>query len=218
VLDFRILGPLDVAEHERPIALGGPRQRALLAILVLHRGEVVTSDRLIDDLWGELPPATAAKTLQGYISHLRRALGDGVLITRGGGYTLAVNPEQVDAVRFEGLVADARAVFEQGEAGRARELLLSAFAVWRGEPLADLTYEPFAAREIKRLEELRLAALEVRVEVDLALNDHRRLVGELGSRDAELVAAHVTLNWRQAAVRYLASVGPDGRPAGTADG
>ena len=104
MLDFRILGPFEVVEGQRAVALGAPKQRALLAILVLRRGEVVSSDRLIDQLWGERPPATAAKTLQGYVSHLRKALGNEVLLTRGGGYVLAAEPGQVDAVRFEVLV------------------------------------------------------------------------------------------------------------------
>lgn len=106
MLDFRILGPFDVVEPGRSVTLGGPRQRALLAILLLRRGEVVSSDRLIDQLWGGRPPATAAKTLQGYVSHLRKALGNEVLLTRGGGYLLVTAPSQVDAERFEAMVVD----------------------------------------------------------------------------------------------------------------
>jgi YVTN family beta-propeller protein len=179
MLEFRVLGPFEVVEHGRPLALGGPTQRALLAILVLRRGEVVSADRLIDLLWGERPPATAAKTLQGYVSHLRKALGDGVLLTRSGGYLLAAEPEQVDAERFEAPVAHARDALAAGDAARARELLVSALALWRGEPLADLAYEGFAGGEVARLEEARVAALEDRIEADLALGRHRAVVGEL---------------------------------------
>ena len=107
VLAFRILGPLEVIDRERRVVVGGPKQRALLAVLLLCRGEVLSSDRLIDQLWGARPPATAAKTLQGYVSHLRKALGNEVLLTRGGGYLLAVAPAQVDAERFEALAAEA---------------------------------------------------------------------------------------------------------------
>jgi YVTN family beta-propeller protein len=186
MLAFRMLGPLEVVDAERPVALGGPKQRALLAILLLGRGEVITGDRLIDQLWGEEPPATAAKTLQGYVSHLRKALGDEVLLTRGGGYLLAAAPEQVDAERFKAIAADARQTLAAGDASGARELLDEALGLWRGEPLADLGYEPFAQREIARLEEARLAAVEDRIDADLALGHHRDLVGELEG----LVALH----------------------------
>jgi YVTN family beta-propeller protein len=181
VLAFRILGPFEVVDQERPVRLGGPKQRALLAIVLLRRGEAVPSDRLIDQLWGERPPATAAKTLQGYVSHLRKALGNEVLLTRGGGYLLAASPGQVDAERFEALVADGRRALADGDAERARELLDAALGLWRGEPLADLAYEPFAQDEIARLEEARLAALEDRIDADLALGHDRGLVGELES-------------------------------------
>ena len=186
MLDFRILGPVEVVERQRTIALGSPKQRALLAILVLRRGEVVTSERLIDQLWGERPPASAAKTLQGYVSHLRRALGSGVLLTQGSGYVLAADAGQVDAERFARLAADGRVELASGNAARARELLSSALELWRGEALADVAYEPFAGVEIARLEEARHAALEDRIEADLMRGQHRGLVGELES----LVALH----------------------------
>jgi YVTN family beta-propeller protein len=179
VLAFRILGPFEVVDQERPVRLGGPKQRALLAIVLLRRGEAVPSDRLIDQLWGERPPATAAKTLQGYVSHLRKALGNEVLLTRGGGYLLVASPGQVDAECFEAMVTDARHALADGDAAGARELLDSALGLWRGEPLADLAYEPFAQGEVARLKEARLAALEDRIDSDLALGDHRTLVGEL---------------------------------------
>lgn len=140
VLEFRILGPVEVVEQQRPVVLGGPKQRALLAILLLRRGEAVSSDRLIDQLWGESPPASAVKTLQGYVSHLRKALGNEALLTRGGGYVLAAAPGQVDAEQFEAMVADGRRALADGDAAGARELLGSALALWRGEALADLAY------------------------------------------------------------------------------
>jgi YVTN family beta-propeller protein len=186
VLEFRILGPFEVVEGERRVVLGGPRQRALLAILLLRRREVVSTDRLSDLLWGERPPATAAKTLHAYVSHLRKALGGGVLVTRGGGYVLAVEGEQVDAERFEALVAEARRALADGDAVGARRLFGSALALWRGEALSDLAYEPFAQGEVARLEEARLGALEDRIDADLMLGEHRSLVGELEA----LVAAH----------------------------
>jgi DNA-binding SARP family transcriptional activator len=179
MLEFRILGPLEVTEHDRPVALGGPRQRALLAILLLHRREVVSIDRLIDELWGERPPATAAKTLQVYVSHLRKALGNGALVTRGGGYVLTAEPEQVDEERFGDLAAEAGQRLADDDAKGARELLGTALGLWRGEPLADLAYEPFAQAFIARAQDERLAALEDRVEADLALGRHRAVVGEL---------------------------------------
>jgi len=179
MLEFRMLGPLEVVEDGQSLPLGGPRQRALLAILLLHRRQVVSSERLIDELWGERPPATAPKTLQGYISHLRKALGSEVLLTRGGGYTLAVDPEALDAERFEALAAQARERLESADAAAARKLLDSALALWRGEPLADLAYEPFAQAEVARLEDERLAVLEDRIDADLALGRHRALAGEL---------------------------------------
>jgi YVTN family beta-propeller protein len=166
--------------------LGGPKQRALLAILLLRRGEAVSSDRLIDQLWGERPPATAAKTLQGYVSHLRKALGNDVLLTRGGGYLLVVEPSQVDAERFEAMTADARRALANGDASRASGLLDAALGLWRGEALADLAYEPFAQGEITRLEEARLTALEDRIEADQMLGHDRDVVGELEG----LVALH----------------------------
>jgi DNA-binding SARP family transcriptional activator len=109
-MDFRILGPLEVARDGAPLALGAVQQRALLAVLVLHRGEVVSTDRLIDELWGERAPAAAAKTVQVYVSHLRKALGAGVIVTQGRGYRLAAAPGQVDAARFEALCSEARYV------------------------------------------------------------------------------------------------------------
>jgi YVTN family beta-propeller protein len=179
MVEFRILGPLEVIEQERAVPLGGAKQRALLAVLLLHRREVVSTDRLIDDLWGERPPATAAKTVQVYISRLRKALGADLVVTQGRGYVIAAEPDQVDLDRFGELAAEGRRALEDGEPGRASRTLREALALWRGPPLADLAYEPFAQTEIGVLEEARLAALEDRIDADLALGDHARLVGEL---------------------------------------
>lgn len=179
MLEFRVLGPFEVVEQGRPLRLGGPRQRALLMVLLLRRGEVVSSDRLIDLIWRERPPATAAKTLQGYVSHLRKALGAGVLVTRGGGYVLEVRPEQVDAARFAAMLEEGRGLLARSDVVAARDALAAALELWRGEPLGDLAYEPFAEGEVARLKEARLGAVEDRLEAELMLGRHRELVPEL---------------------------------------
>jgi DNA-binding SARP family transcriptional activator len=175
-VEFRILGPLEVVEGERPLTLGGPRQRTLLAILLTRANEVVSSDRLIDELWGARPPQTATNALQYHVSQLRKTLGPGdVIVTRGPGYLIRVAPHELDLLRFEQLVEEAR----RASADQAARLLRDALSLWRGPALADLANEPFAQAEIIRLEELRLAALELRIETDLAVGRHRELVGEL---------------------------------------
>ena len=178
-MDFRILGPFDVADNGRRLVLGGAQQRALLALLVIHRHQVLTTDRLTEELWGERAPATAVKTLQGYVSNLRKELPADAIVTQGRGYLLAVEPDQVDAARFERLVAEGRQALQGGDPATASERLSSALALWRGDPLSDFAYQSFAQGEIARLEELRLAALEDRVEADLALGKHAALVSEL---------------------------------------
>jgi DNA-binding SARP family transcriptional activator len=178
---FRILGPLEVAEGDRTLSLGGPRQRALLAILLLRANEVVPSDRLADQLWGEAPPPSAAKAIQVYVSKLRKQLGESRLVTRAPGYVLLAESSEVDLAQFEQLVAKAR----QADPEDAAALLREALALWRGAPLADLEYEAFAQAEITRLEELRLAVLEERIDADLGAGRHREVLGELES----LVAA-----------------------------
>jgi YVTN family beta-propeller protein len=187
-MEFRILGSLQVLAGERQIPLGGARQREVLAILLLHRGEVVSVDRVVDELWGERPPETATKTVQVYVSRLRRVLGDGVLVTRDGGYALEANGESVDADRFMRLADEGRQALNRGNPRGARETLTAALDLWRGPPLADLAYESFAQSEIARLEELRLVALEDRGEADLALGHHAGLVPELET----LVREHPT--------------------------
>lgn len=177
-MQFRILGPLEVVERDA-LPLGGGKQRAVLAILLLHRGEVISSERLIEELWGERPPATAAKTLQGYVFHLRRALGDGLLHTRRAGYELELAPDQLDADEFERLASEGRAALTGGDPAAAARCLHDALELWRGPALADFAYESFAQPEIARLEEARSAALEDRIDADLALGRQEQLVGEL---------------------------------------
>jgi YVTN family beta-propeller protein len=179
MMQFRILGSLEVATDGRRVSLGGTRQRAVLAILLLHHGEVVSVDRLVDELWGERPPDTATKTVQVYVSRLRKELGEGVVLTRGGGYLLDIEPEQVDAARFERFARDGRNALERGDVSGARDQLGEALDMWRGPALADLAYEEFAQGEVARLDELRLATLEERIEADLALGRHAELVPEL---------------------------------------
>jgi DNA-binding SARP family transcriptional activator len=192
-MEFRILGPLEVCDDGRRLALGGARRRALLAMLLLHPNEVVSSDRLIDALWGEKPPDNAAKALQVHVSGLRKLLepehrpGEphGVLVTRPPGYLLELAPEQLDLGRFERLRTEASQALAAGDAAAAVGKLRGALALWRGSPLADVAYEPFAQTEIARLEELRVAALEDRLEAELALGRHSDVVGELEALIAE---------------------------------
>jgi predicted ATPase/DNA-binding SARP family transcriptional activator len=185
-MDIRILGPLEVDDDGRSVELGGTRPRALLAILVLRRNEVVSADRLIEDLYGARPPPTAAKSLQAHISRLRKALADGRLVTRGGGYVLEARRDEVDADRFARLYDGGRAAREAGDAETAERSLREALAHWRGPPLGDLTYHEFAQSEIGRLEELRLSCLEELAEARLALGRHVEVVGEL----EQLLASH----------------------------
>jgi DNA-binding SARP family transcriptional activator/tetratricopeptide (TPR) repeat protein len=181
-MDFRILGPLEVWDRGRPIELRRPKERALLAILLLRAGTAVSADELIDGLWGERPPRTAKAALQNNVAQLRRALGPGVLLSVAGGYLLDIAPEQVDLRRFERLASSGREAEGQERVERLREAL----SLWRGEPLADLAYEPFAAQEAGRLAEVRTATLEDLVEAEIALGAGGELVEELES----LVEAH----------------------------
>ena len=176
---FRRLGPFEVSEHGRLLDVGSGKQRALLALLVLRAGEVVSTDHLIDALWDERAPASAPNSVHIYVSRLRKALGNGRLQTRGHGYVLALEPDELDLSRFERLLGEGRDLLAAGEAERAARTLRAALALWRGAPLSDFTSEPFAQGEIARLEELHLAALEDRIEADLALRRHAELVPEL---------------------------------------
>jgi predicted ATPase/DNA-binding SARP family transcriptional activator len=178
---FRLLGPLEVEGEAGPFAVVGRKQRVLLGLLLLHAGEVVSSDRLVDELWGERPPATAATSLRNLVAQLRRRLGAETIVTRAPGYLLRVEPEQLDRARFERLIAEAR-----GAEPRERAMLLrEALMLWRGPPLADLSFERFAQPEIQRLEELRLEALEERIEAELAEGQGGELVAELEALVAE---------------------------------
>ena len=147
----------------------------MLAVLLLHANEVVSTDSLVDALWGASPPLRAGKTIQVYVSRLRKVLADDRLVTRAPGYVLYVDPGELDLTRFEQLVADARGAPPASAAGKLSEAL----ALWRGAPLADLAYEQFAQAEIARLEEMHLTALEQRLDADLALGRHGDLVPEL---------------------------------------
>jgi len=178
-VEFRILGPLEASRHGQPLELGAGKQRALLVLLLLRAGEIVSTDRLIDALWGERPPPSALNSVHIYVSQLRKALGNGRLETHGHGYLLALEPEQLDLGRFERLLGDGRELLTSGDADRAAGALRAALGLWRGPPLSDVAFEPFAQAEIARLDELRLAALEERIEADLALGRHAELVPEL---------------------------------------
>ena len=174
-MDFRILGPLEAVAEGRVVLLRAAKQRALLAILLLHAGEPVGSGRLIEDLWAGRPPASAAKVLQTYVSQLRKALGKDVIVTQPAGYELRIEPGGLDLLRFEHLVTEAR----DAEPPAAAQILREALALWRGPPLVDFAYEPWAHGAIGRLEELHLSALQDRIDADLALGRDGELVGEI---------------------------------------
>lgn len=185
-MEFRILGHLDVRNGDQVVELASGKQRALLALLILNANETVPTDRIVEELWGERSPQTAPKVIQNHVSQLRRGLGDGLLVTEGSGYRLRVEQGTLDVDRFEALLAEGRNALERGDADAAAELLREALALWRGSPLADVAFEPFAQAEIARLEERRAAAVEERVEADLVLGRHADLVAELES----LIAKH----------------------------
>jgi DNA-binding SARP family transcriptional activator len=164
-MEFKILGPLEVADGERTVGFAGAKHRALLAMLLLHSNQIVSTERLIDALWEEEPPETARKTLQVYVSQLRKTLGKDRVETRAPGYLVRIGQDELDLARFQRLVED----------GRLNEALM----LWRGPPLAEFANERFARGEIARLEELRLACLERRIGNDLDAGRHAELVGEL---------------------------------------
>jgi len=184
-MEFRILGPVEVVDGGRVVSLGPSRQRALLALLLLRVNEVVSRDRLIDDLWGERAPGTAEASLHTYVWRLRKQLEqeDGaqprVLVTRAPGYVLELDPEQVDLKRFELLARRGKSELVAGDADAAAATLAEALSLWRGPPLQEFGSAPFALAESLRLQELRVAVLEDRFDADLALGAHDRLVGEL---------------------------------------
>ncbi|HKB20302.1 MAG TPA: BTAD domain-containing putative transcriptional regulator [Gaiellaceae bacterium] len=178
-MEFLILGPLEVRDGDRLIPLAGGRQRALLTLLLLNANETVSTDRIVEELWGERSPQTASKVIQNHVSQLRRVLGDESLATDGSGYRLRVERGSLDVDRFEGLLDGARTALDRADAESAAGLLRESLALWRGSPLADVAFEPFARTEIARLEERRLVAVEERIEADLMLGRHDDLVGEL---------------------------------------
>ena len=188
-MDLRLLGPVEASVDDHPVAIGAGKPRALLAMLALHEGSAVSAESLIDGLWGEAPPATAPKMVQIYVSQLRKAFkvsGNGAeIVTRGHGYELRLGAGEVDARRFERLVAD----------GEPREAL----ALWRGPPLDDVATEPFAGLEIRRLEELHLIAIEQALEQDLAAGRHAEAIPEI-----QALLAHEPLREHLHGLRMLA--------------
>jgi predicted ATPase/DNA-binding SARP family transcriptional activator len=182
---FRVLGPLEALLDGEPVALGAPKQRALLALLLVNRGRVVSAEQLVDGIWGERPPASAVQSLQVYVHGLRRSLGSERIETSGRGYRVVVAEEELDLARFERALERGRAALEAGRADDAADELRQALAVWRGPPLADLPEETRRAAEAERLEELRLTALELRYDAELACGRHDAVVGELEALTAE---------------------------------
>lgn len=177
-MEFRLLGPLEVIDGEREIRLGGPKQRSVLAHLLIRANQVVPTERLIDEIWGDQPPEAARNALQSYVSHLRKALGAGRIQGRPPGYALKADPDEVDALRFERLVSEGRGQLSSDPGGAARTLS-EALALWRGPAFADLVDEPSLAGEISRLDELRITATEDRVAAELAAGRHAEVIPEL---------------------------------------
>jgi DNA-binding SARP family transcriptional activator len=179
-MEFCVLGPFEVRAAGRALALGGPKPRGLLALLLLHPREPVSAERIALALWGEDAPTGAAKTVQVHVSRLRRALGDDdVLVTTSAGYSIRPGDGELDAERFAQLVADGRSALDVGDAVRASSLLHEALALWRGPPLADSELEDFAQAEIHRLEDFRLGVIEERIAADLELEADAELAAEL---------------------------------------
>jgi predicted ATPase/DNA-binding SARP family transcriptional activator len=182
---FQVLGPVGASRSGQPVELGGRRQRCLLSLLLVEPGRTVSSDRLIDELWHGEAPSGAEGTLRVYVSRLRSTLGDSSLLARPPGYALDIEPEQVDAWRFEGLYAEGRDALARGAAGMAADRLTAALALWRGPAFADVRDGGVLAREAGRLDELRIAALEERIDADLLLGRHSAVVPELERLVAE---------------------------------
>lgn len=181
-MEFRLLGPLEVRDEDRVLSIQGAKERTLLAILLLEANRHVSSDRLIDELWGDRPPETARNSLQVRVSNLRKALGSvgsHIVVSQRAGYMIRVEQGQLDLQRFEGLIEEGDAALVDGEAAFAAEKLSEALALWRGPALAEFASEPFARSAAGRLEELKLLALEKRIEADLLLGRDARLVPEL---------------------------------------
>jgi YVTN family beta-propeller protein len=184
-MQFAMLGPLQVSLNGSPADLGGPKQRALLAFLLLHANTAVSRDQLIDGLWGEHPPPSAAESLDVYLSRLRKLVGHNRLSRQAGGYVLRVEPGELDTVQFERMITSAREGAGDRDAADVARELAAALALWRGRALADLASEPFAQDEIRRLEQERLTALEDRVDAELRMGRGAELVPELEQLAAE---------------------------------
>jgi DNA-binding SARP family transcriptional activator len=199
-VEFRILGPFEARDENRVLRIREGKQRALLALLLVNANRTLAIERIVDELWGERAPESASKMVQIYVSQLRKLLPDGLLLTRPPGYALELEPEQLDLRRFERLLAEGRAALAEGSAERAAARLAEALALWRGPALAEFVSEPFAKPEGAHLEDLRLAALEERIEADLACG-----------RQADLAAvgrpAPGRARVRQAAVETVAGLG-----------
>src|SRR6516165_7593929 len=189
-LEFCVLGPVEVSEGGQNLPLGGPKQRALFADLILNAGTIVSTAQLIDDVWGDVSPPTAGHTVETYIARLRRVLRDGsrpeVLLTRSPGYLLDVEPEHVDVLRFGQLVRDGTAAAGRGDHEEASAVLGAALALWRGQALADVADAPFARAAARRLTDQHLVVLERRIDSDLQLGLAQDLIPELEA----LVVSH----------------------------
>ena len=186
-LDYAVLGPLNVSGPQGPIELKAPKQRVLLAVLLLaYRDDSVSAARLVDELWGNDPPATAAKAVQVHLSKLRSALGpEQPIVTRPSGYAVDIEPEQLDLARFEALSERARAAGRDGDPQAAAGLWREALSLFRGRPLEDVPLRGLAATEASRLAELQVAALEERIALELELGEHVAVAGELQALVAE---------------------------------
>ena len=182
LVEYRILGPLEVVDEGEPVALGRLKERLVLAVLLLHANEFVSRERLIDELWGESPPPTARKAVNVYVSQLRKALArNGVdpITTADGGYRFEIDSQELDAARMQQLLASARERTAAGKLEAAGELLSEALTLWRGPTLAGLLLESHGRDEVSRLDGLRLTALMDRIDCDLALGRHEDVLGEL---------------------------------------
>src|SRR5436190_1268921 len=181
-MEYRILGPLEVVDEGEPVPLGRLKERLVLAVLRLHANEFVSRERLIDELWGVSPPATARKAVNVYISKLRKTLtrdGHDPISTADGGYRLVVDSDLLDADRMRALVAAAREQMADGDSEAASRLLQDGLAFWRGPTLAGLTLESFGRDEVGQFDELRLTVLMDRIDCDLAQGRHEDVLGEL---------------------------------------
>jgi DNA-binding SARP family transcriptional activator len=178
-VEYRILGPVEALLDGRPAQLGAPKQRAALVLMLCHPNTVVPSSRLIDGLWGDDPPGSAANLVQGYISGLRKVLGKEAIETRGAGYLVRVEPRGLDLTRFEELASEGSRALERSDPLGASDALRRALALWRGPALADLADEPLLDPVAGRLEELRVLALERRIEADLGVGRNADVIGEL---------------------------------------